>query len=105
MDRRRIDEVRVALRRGIVIPWSSREALLRRFRNLSSMSDIVDAFEAAGTTQPVRLTDSQKALLLNLISFWADQIDGFDDLPEGIYDLRNALHDDLHHVGLEASDD
>ena len=51
---------------------------MRRFRNLSSMSDIVDAFEAVGTTQPVRLTDSQKAL---------------------------PLHDDLHHVGLEASDD
>jgi hypothetical protein len=26
-------------------------------------------------------------------------------LPEGIYDLRNALHDDLHHVGDEASND
>ena len=78
---------------------------MRRFRNLSSMSDIVDAFEAVGTTQPVRLTDSQKALLLNPISFWADQIDGYDDLPEGIYDLRKGVHDDLHHVGVGASDD
>jgi hypothetical protein len=104
VDRRRIDEVRVALRRGIVvIPWSSREALLRRFQDLSSMSDIVDAFQNAGTTRPVLLTDSQKALLLNLITFWADQTD--DDLPEGISELRWALHDDLHHVGLEASDD
>jgi hypothetical protein len=107
VDRRRIEEVRVALRRGIVvIPWSSREALLRRFQDLSSMSDIVGAFQAGGTARPVLLTDSQKALLLNLITFWADQTDGDDDdLPEGISELRWALHDDLHHVGLEASDD
>ena len=102
MDRRGTDEVRVALRRGIVaIPWSSREALLGRFRNLTSMHDIVDAFQAVGTTQPVRLTDPQKALLLNLINFWADHIDGHDELPEGISELRNALHDDLHQVGIE----
>ena len=59
--------------------------------------------QAVGTTQPVRLTDSQKALLLNLIIFWADQSEGA--LPPGIYDLRYALHDDLRNVGLEASDD
>jgi hypothetical protein len=106
MQPRRVDEVRIALRRGIVvIPRSSREALLRRLQKLSSMSDIVDAFQAAGTTQPVRLTNSQKALLLNLITFWADQTNGEDDdLPEGISDLRYALHDDLHHVGVEAPD-
>ena len=76
-----------------MIPSSSREALFGGFRNLSSMNDVVEAFQAAGTTQPVRLTDSQKRLLLNLISFWADQIDSEDDLPEGISDLRQALHD------------
>jgi hypothetical protein len=89
--------VRIALRRGIVlIPCSSREALLERFRNLDSLNDVRDAFLAVGTTQPVRLTDPQKALLLNIITLWADQTDGgYGDLPEGIYDLRNALHDDL----------
>ena len=64
---------------------------------------IVDAFQGVGTTEPVRRTDSQKALLLNLIIFWTDQTDGA--LPQGIYDLRYALHDDLRNVGLEASDD
>jgi hypothetical protein len=104
MERRRIDEVRIALRQGIVvIPWSS---LLDQFRNLDSMNDVRDAFQALGTTPPVRLTDPQKALLLNIITFWADQTDGgYDNLPEGIYDLRNALHDDLHHVDVEVSDD
>jgi hypothetical protein len=99
--------VRIALRRGIVlIPCSSRDALLERFRNLDALNDVRDAFLAVGTTQPVRLTDPQKALLLNIITLWADQTDGaFDDLPEGLSDLRNALHDDLHHVGVEASND
>ena len=98
---RRIDEVRIALRRGIVtIPWSSRDALLERFRNLQSMNDIRDVFRAVGTTEPVCLTDPQKALLLNVIAFWAGRTDGgYDDLPAGINDLRNALHDDLHHAG------
>jgi hypothetical protein len=107
MERRRIAEVRIALRRGIVsIPWSSRDALLERLRNLETMNDVRDAFRAVGTTRPVRLTGPQKAGLLNVITFWADQTDGgYDDLPEGIYDLRNALHDDLHHVGDEASND
>ena len=106
MERRRIDEVRISLRRGIVtIPWSSREALLDRFWNLG-MDDVVDAFRAVGTTAPVRLTESQKAGLVNVIDLWAGQMDGdYGDLPEGINDLRYALHDDLHHVGVEASDD
>ena len=106
MERRRIDEVRVALRRGIVvIPWSSRDALLERFRNLGSLNDVRDAFRTVGTTQPVVLTDPQKAVLLNVITFWADRTDGgYDELPEGICDLRNALHDDLHDVGVEVAE-
>jgi hypothetical protein len=100
MERRRIDQVRLPLRCGIVsIPGSSRDALLERLRNLDSMNDVRDAFRAAGTTQPVRLTGTQKAGLLNAITFWADETDG------GYYDLRNALHDDLHGVGVEASND
>ena len=39
---------------------------------------------------------------MNVITFWADATDGgYDDLPEGIYDLRHALYDDLHDVGTE----
>ena len=51
MEGRRIDEVRVALRGGIVvIPWPSRDALLERFRNLGSLNDVRDAFRTVGTT-------------------------------------------------------
>ena len=103
----RRDDVRIALRRGIVsIPWSSRDALLEQLRAQDSMSYVRDAFRAGGTTEPVRLTDPQKLGLRNVITFWANQMGGsYDDLQEGIYALRNALQDDLPHVDVEASDD
>ena len=104
---RRPDDVRIALRHGSVsIPWSSRDALLEQLRDQDSMSDVRDAFQAVGTTQPVRLTDPQKLGLRNVITFWANQMGGsYDNLPEGIYALRNALQDDLPDVGVETSDD
>jgi hypothetical protein len=50
------------------------------------------------------LTDPQKLGLRNVITFWANQMGGsYDDLPEGIYALRNALQDDLPHVGADES--
>ena len=102
----RRDDVRIALRHGIVsIPWSSRDALLEQLRDQDSLSDVRDAFQVVGTT-PVRLTDPQKLGLRNVITLWANQMGGsYDDLPERIYALRNALQDDLPHVDVEASDD
>jgi hypothetical protein len=105
---RRQTEVQIALRRGIVsIPWSSRDALLEQLANLDSMNDVREAFEAVGDdTKSVRLTDPQKLGLRNVITFWANRTGGsYDDLPEGIYDLRNALQGDLQHVGVEESGD
>jgi hypothetical protein len=110
MEGERIDEVRIELRRGIVsIPWSSRDALLEQLGKRDSMTEVRDvreAFLAVGTTGPVRLTDPQKLGLRNVITFWANRTGGsYDDLPEGIYDLRNALQGDLPHVGIEESSD
>jgi hypothetical protein len=107
---RRQTEVRIELRRGIVsIPWSSRDALLEQLGKRDSMTEVRDvreAFLAVGTTGPVRLTDPQKLGLRNVITFWANRTGGsYDDLPEGIYDLRNALQADLPHVGIEESSD
>jgi hypothetical protein len=49
----RRDEVRIALRRGIMsIPSSSCDALLEQLRDQDSMSDVRDEFRAVGTTQP-----------------------------------------------------
>jgi hypothetical protein len=103
MERRRIDELRILLRGGIVvIPWSSREALLDQLRKVETLDDVRDAFLAVKTTQPVCLTGPQKAGLMNVITFWADTMKGgWEDLPEGIHELRHALFDDLHDVGIE----
>ena len=103
MERRRIDEVRIALRGGIVvISGSSCEALLELLRKVETLDDVRDAFRAVGTTQAVRLTGPQKAGLMNVITFWADRMEGgWDDLPEGIHELRHGLYEDLHDVGTE----
>jgi hypothetical protein len=88
-----------------VIPWASRDALLDEMRDLESMKDACDAFVAVGTTQPVVLTDPQKGGLIDVIEVWGSQVPGglTDGLPEGIFDLRNALHDDQHDAGVDAS--
>ena len=73
---------------------------------LEGMHDLRDAFLDVADHAAVCLSEVQKAGLLNVISFWANEMDdGYDGLPEGVYELRNALHDDLHHVGVDVSDD
>ena len=100
-------EVQIELRRGVVsIPSSSYDALVEELGNRGSMSDVRDAFVTAGTTEPVRLTDPQKRELRNAISFWAVGRGGsYDDLPDGVFALRNALQDDLQVVGVPEEDE
>ncbi len=93
----------------VSIPWSSRDALLEQLETRDSIIDVPDvrdAFLAAGTSRPVRLTDPQRLALRKVITFWANETGGsYDDLPEGIQDLRNALHDVDLPVPDEALDD
>ncbi len=99
------DRVRIRLGRGDVdLPWSSRTALLDEIRHLGSAKPIIGAFEAVGVSRPVVLTDDQKGVLLELIEFWGNQNrGGLKALPEGLYELRNALHDDLHDARSAAT--
>jgi hypothetical protein len=92
------DRVRLALGRGILeVPWALRVALLNEIRNYDSAKPIVEAFEAVGTSRPVTLTLEQKDLLVSLIESWGTRTEsGLRGLPEGLFELRNALHDDLH---------
>ena len=105
-----IDEVPIELPGGIVsIPWSSRDALLEQLQRRDSIADVPDvrdALLAVGTSQPVHLTDPQRLALRKVITFWANEMGGsYDDLPEGIHELRNALHDVDLPVPDEALDD
>ena len=63
------------------------------------MWEVRKAFEDVGTSRPVQLTSAQKSDLLQVIVHWAEAEGGYDRLPEGIFDLRNALNDDLHDTG------
>ena len=110
MDDRRTDEIRIELPSGIVsIPRSSRDPLLEQLETRESIADVPDVrdvFLAAGTSRPVRLTNPQRLALRKVITFWANEAGGsYDDLPAGIHELRNALHDVDLPVPEEALDD
>jgi hypothetical protein len=96
---RSIHRVQIALSRGTFeLPWSSREALLDELAHQDSMQDIRDAFQAVGTSRPVKLNQAQKMALTLVIEVWGGEVEGglTGGLPEGIFELRNALLDDLH---------
>jgi len=100
------DRVRVkSLSRGVVeLPWTSRIALFEEIRHLVLARPIIDAFEAVGVSRPVILTHAQKVDLVTLLDFWGSQnAGGLKGLPEGLYELRDALHDDLHETQKERS--
>ena len=94
MPERSIDRVLIELsQETIALPWSSRQALLSELRPLEAMREIVLAFEAVGTSRPVRLTPEQKDDLQAVLSRWADETVG--GLPDGILELSDRLRDDL----------
>lgn len=93
---KRIDTVEVVLSSGTVtLPWQSRQDLLAHLRGYGSSAAVVSAFEAVGTSQPVTLSLEQKNELLSRIEAWERQLSSIHKLPESIWELRNALHDDV----------
>jgi hypothetical protein len=96
----RLDRVKVlAAQREIELPWASRDTLLNRIRPLESeaAAGIVEAFEKNGASRSVELTRSDQELLFELLEMWVRDVDR-GDLPEGVWDLRCALIDDLHDL-------
>jgi hypothetical protein len=82
---------------AVRLPWRSRELLLRKLRTMPDAEGIVTAFEAGGATTPVELDAEQKLVLYGVLddrSFTT----GFHELPEGFYELRNALSDEAADV-------
>ncbi len=90
----RLDRVEIALnRRTLELPWASRDSLLFE---LGRSHPLRTVFEAVGATRPANFTLEQKVDLLRAIEDWHRKVGGYAGLPEGIFDLRNALIDDLH---------
>lgn len=97
----RLDRVLVATRRRTVeIPWESRDALLVEIRHLESGKPVVKAFEDVGASRPVTIDSDGEGLLVQAIELMSRNAGGVDRLPEGLWDLRNALIDELHDEGL-----
>jgi hypothetical protein len=94
----RIDLVRVQLSKGKIVqlPWKSREALLRQLSSRESLLPLVDDFKGAGTSRPVVLTPEQEIPLMEVIDLWLHgNRDNWNELPDGIHELRNELTEDL----------
>lgn len=92
------DHVSIRIDRGgeanaVRLPWRSRELLLRKLRATEGAEGIVEAFEDAGASRPVELDAEEKGVLYRILddrSFTT----GFHELPEGFFELRNALSDE-----------
>jgi hypothetical protein len=83
------------IRETVTLPsWSGR-ALVDQIRSIDSAQASVVAFEAAGAGAAVTLDVDTKWVLVEVIRVWG-QDTGLDVLPEGLWQLRTALMDDLH---------
>lgn len=92
------DPVEIALTgEPITLTWYAREFLLMQLGNLETMRGVRGAFEAAGTTQPVKLTHEQKKQLLDALEYWdKTHPDGLSAMPGGFVELRDGLTADLN---------
>jgi hypothetical protein len=95
----RLDYVAITIdRRGeanpVRLPWKSRDSLLRKLRATPGTEGIVRAFEDVGATRPVELDTEQKTVLYRLLDDRGFTT-GFHQLPEGFFELRNALSDEV----------
>lgn len=98
----RPDHISIAVDRGgeandVRLPWKSREYLLRKLRTTPGAEGVVRAFEDVGATRPVELDTEQKALLYRVLDNRGFTT-GFHELPEGFFELRNALSDEVADV-------
>ena len=84
----RLDRVHIATRTGDVeMTWAVRDTLLEELAFAPDMKEVRQAFEAAGASRPVELTDQQQADLRTALDNW-----GSDRLqPDGIARLHAAL--------------
>jgi hypothetical protein len=100
----RLGSVTVSLRRGdITLSWETRDALMARLKDIKTTARIRAAFTAVGVSRPVKLNRGQKAALLSALEEWSLGSGGYDGIPKGLVELRNALIDDLHDRERQAT--
>lgn len=99
----RLERVQVnTARHTLELPWASRDELLDYLRRFEAGRPIVAAFEAVGASRPVRFTLEQKRDVVIFVDGWMQEV-GVTSLPEGVFELRNELLDDLHDADQRAT--
>jgi hypothetical protein len=99
---RRIDRVTFLGARDattVTIPWDSRQALLERLDAAGGAEDVIAAIRAVGTSRPIEPTKPQKRLLLDVLEAMVSEV-GAPWLPDGLFQLRNALIDERYYGAL-----
>jgi hypothetical protein len=100
----RLDRIEVTAGRDpgqVAISWAARDELLSRLDRLGEQAEsTVDAFRAVGASRPVELELPEKELVSGAIDTWLYEVGG-GKLPPGIFELRDALIDDLRDAGRE----
>ena len=90
----------------VVIPGDSHQLLLERLEatvgleHIVGDEDLVAAIRVVGTSRPITLTKSQKHRLIEILEGWLEEVDT-TGLPQGIFELRNALIDERDAVDLD----
>ena len=89
----RLDSITVALDAGpVILAWNARQALMRRLQHVQSTARLRDSFDAVGASRPVELTCNQRTALLLTLEGWSlDLDDGYEAMPQALFELRNAL--------------
>jgi hypothetical protein len=96
----RLDRVTVSLNRDdVILTWDTRQALMRRLQHVQEPARLRETFEAVGASQPVELTGGQRNALLLTLEGWSLDLDGHEAMPQGLFELRNALIKELHDAG------
>jgi hypothetical protein len=95
----RLDRVTIAFGRGdVILSWDTRQALMARLQHVKSTARIRASFEAVGATRAVGLSMAQRTFLLRMLEDWSLGRDGYEAMPADLFELRNALIDDLQGV-------
>jgi hypothetical protein len=90
----RLNYIEIEVNDGtITLPWDSRDLLLHEIASTEGAAEIRKAFDDAGASRPVELTDEQKSDLLHVLNRWCQRVTA-EGLPEGIDELRCELTDD-----------
>jgi hypothetical protein len=84
-------------------PVGLAKSLLDRLEAAGGAEDVIAAIRAVGTSRPVTLAKTQKLRLLDVCAGWLNEV-GEPGLPDGIFELRNALIDERYDGELDDDD-